>query len=101
MLLADQWGPPSGVVALVWIPALAGEGAIAQVELLLVDPAQRRQGLGRMLLKAGAQAARAAGCASLRLVAPDAAEPSLAAFCRTSGFVEGGRLHLRALRKRP
>lgn len=100
VLLADRWGPPSGLIALAWIPTLDADGAAAQVELLLVDPEERRQGLGRLLLKAGAQAARAAGCARLRLVAPASADPSLGAFCAATGFSESGLVYDRALRKR-
>lgn len=101
VLIAERWGPPSGLVVLAWLPTLGSDGQVAQVETLLVDPEERRRGVGRLLLKAGAQAARAAGCATLRIAAPAVADPSLRAFCEATGFGEAGTLSERALRKRP
>ena len=97
-LLALEWGPPSGVIVLHWVRPLAGARR-ALVSLLLVAPDARRRGIGRLLLKAGSQAARVAGCEVLTLaVPPDGAE--LAGFCRQTGFSEAGALWSRPLRKR-
>ncbi len=98
ILLALQWGPPSGVVAMHWYPSLLSPRPIAQVTMLLVSAEERRRGIGRMLLKAAAQAARAAGCGDLELIAAPEV-PSLAAFCRATGFTEAGPRFVRSLRK--
>ena len=60
VLLALEWGPPSGVIALNWFRTLEDDHPVAQISALFVAPDDRRRGIGRMLLKAGAQAARAA-----------------------------------------
>ena len=98
-LLAEAWGPPSGLAVLSWVPTLAADEPAAQLSTLLVAPDERRTGIGRLLLKAGAQAARAAGCGALHVtVAPDAT--GLAEFCEATGFSENGTGHVRPLRKR-
>lgn len=94
-LVALQWGPPSGVVLLHWRPTLTA-GHVAEVSLLLVAAEQRRQGIGRLLLKAAAQAARVAGCERIEIAAEG---PELAAFCRATGFAEAGARFTRSLRK--
>jgi predicted N-acetyltransferase YhbS len=97
-LIAAQWGPPSGLVVLHWYPTLGDARPTAQITALLVGIADRRRGIGRLLLKAAAQAARTAGCGRLEMVAPgDAA--SLHAFCRATGFIEAGATFVRSLRK--
>jgi aminoglycoside 6'-N-acetyltransferase I len=99
-LLALEWGPPSGIIVLNWFRTLESDHPVAQISTLLVGPEERRRGIGRTLLKAGAQAARSAGCAELRfLVAPD--EPGLHGFCIANGFEDRGRRMTRGLRKRP
>jgi aminoglycoside 6'-N-acetyltransferase I len=97
-LIASAWGPPSGVMTLHWIqPIDAARQAAAS--LFLVAPDARRRGIGRLLLKAGSQAARSAGCDELRLLAPpDAAE--LLAFCQETGFEADGQAWSRPLRRR-
>ncbi len=97
-LIAGQWGPPSGLVVLHWYPTLQDARPIAQITTLLVGLEDRRRGIGRLLLKAAAQAARIAGCGRLELVAP-ADAPSLHEFCRATGFAEAGRQFVRSLRK--
>jgi GNAT superfamily N-acetyltransferase len=98
-LIAAQCGPPSGVVVLHWYPTLEDGRPAAQITTLLVGAEDRRSGIGRLLLKAAAQAARTAGCGKLELVAAaDAA--SLHEFCRATGFVEAGSRFVRSLRKR-
>ena len=97
-LVALQWGPPSGLVVLHWYPTLQAARPVAQITTLLVGVEERRQGIGRMLVKAAAQAARLAGCGDLEiLVASDAS--SLHAFCRATGFAEAGPRFVRSLRK--
>jgi GNAT superfamily N-acetyltransferase len=97
-LLALQWGPPCGVIALHWHPTLEEDRPAAIVTTLLVGPDDRRLGIGRLLLKAAAQAARAAGCARMALLAP-ADAPHLAEFCRATGFAGEGEVFLRSLRR--
>lgn len=97
-LLAEEWGPPSGVIVLHWLHTL-GAGRVAAVSTLQVAADARRRGIGRLLLKAGSQAARSAGCGTLQLLAPEGAA-ELEAFCRDTGFERQGRLWLRGLRKR-
>ena len=67
-----------------------GEAAVAEEE--------RRRGIGRMLVKAAAQAARHAGCGRLEVLA-GAGAPSLRGFCLATGFTEAGPLLTRSLRK--
>jgi aminoglycoside 6'-N-acetyltransferase I len=97
-LVALQWGPPSGLVVLHWYPTLHSARPTAQITTLLVSQEERRRGIGRMLLKAAAQAARTAGCGELELAA-SADAPSLHAFCRATGFAEAGQRFTRSLRK--
>ena len=89
--------------ALLADPAVAGHldfaEPIAQITTLLVAPDDRRRGLGRLLLKAAAQAARTAGCDGLEMVLPPD-RPDLEAFCAATGFVAAGTRLTRPLRKR-
>jgi len=96
--LAEEWGPPSGVLALRWGWTLLDELKIAEITTLLVDPDQRRRGVARLLLKAAARSARAAGCGELRLVIPGAAR-DLISFCAETGFERTGEAFARPLRK--
>jgi ribosomal protein S18 acetylase RimI-like enzyme len=99
-LLALEWGPPSGLIVLNWFRTLASDHLVAHVSTLLVGPEERRRGIGRMLLKAGAQAARSAGCGEIQLrVSPD--EPGLQEFGIASGFEAKGSVLTRGLRKKP
>ncbi len=99
VLLAVEWGPPTGVIGLNWSWTLEADLRVAQVTFLLVDPEQRRRGIARLLLKAASQAARAAGCGELRLTS---ASPTshLPEFCLETGFADAGRIFARPLRKR-
>ena len=97
-LVALQWGPPSGLVVLHWYPALHAPRPIAQITMLLVNEDERRRGIGRLLIKAAAQAARLAGCGELEVMAP-AGAASLHEFCRATGFAEAGPRFIRALRR--
>jgi GNAT superfamily N-acetyltransferase len=97
-LIAAQWGPPRGLVVLHWYPTLDAPRPTAQITTLLVGVEDRRRGIGRLLLKAAAQAARTAGCGGLEMMTPaDAA--SLHGFCRATGFSEAGPRFFRCLRK--
>ncbi len=98
VLVALEWGPPSGLVALHWYRTLEAPLPVAQVTLLLVDPQARRRGIGRLLVKAASQAARVAGCDALELLAP-AGQAELHSFCRATGFLEHGSRFQRPLRK--
>jgi ribosomal protein S18 acetylase RimI-like enzyme len=98
VLIAVDWGPPSGLIVAHWYPALHSDHPVAQITMLLVSPDDRRRGIGRLLLKAAAQAARSAGCDVLEIVA-DGNEPGLKAFCGASGFADAGQRFVRALRK--
>lgn len=97
-LIAAQWGPPSGLVVLHWYATLEDARPTAQITTLLVSVEERRRGIGRLLLKAAAQAARTAGCGKLELLAA-ADELPLHAFCRATGFAEAGPRFVRSLRK--
>jgi GNAT superfamily N-acetyltransferase len=98
-LLAADWGPPSGVIVLHWRATLEHPLATAWITTLLVAPDERRKGLGRLLLKAGAQAARAAGCGTLHLAAAPG-QTALVSFCGRAGFAEVGAVFTRPLRRR-
>ncbi|GJE57409.1 MULTISPECIES: GNAT family N-acetyltransferase [Methylobacterium] len=99
VLIALDWGPPSGLVVLHGYPALEADLPFAQITTLLVGPDDRRRGIGRLLLKAAAQAARVAGCGTLRVsAAPD--QEDLAEFCRAAGFAEADAGFVRPLRKK-
>ena len=98
LLIADAWGPPSGVIALHWTVGLTAELKTAEVTLLLVDPDHRRSGVARLLLKAASQAARVAGCGDLVLSSSRASD-DLDAFALATGFTSAGRRLHRSLRK--
>ena len=99
VLMAEDWGPPSGVLALRWNWTLLEAQKVAEVTALVVDPEQRRKGIARLLLKAAARAARSAGCGELRLIAPEGVE-GLGPFCAATGFERIGESFARPLRKR-
>jgi predicted N-acetyltransferase YhbS len=99
ILIAAEWGPPIGLVALHWYRTLEGDQPTAQITTLLVAPSERRQGIGRLLVKSAAQTARLAGCSALELLTnPDGQD--LLSFCSASGFAEVGRRFVRPLRKK-
>ncbi len=98
-LIAAAWGPPSGVVLMHWYRTLTADQPTAQITMLLVAPDERRRGLGRLLVKAAAQAARVAGCGTLELMA-STEERALQEFCRATGFSEVGSQFFRPLRKK-
>ncbi|WP_297511467.1 GNAT family N-acetyltransferase [uncultured Caulobacter sp.] len=99
LLLADEWGPPAGLIAAHWRSVLTADLKQGTISTLLVAPERRRNGIARLLLKAASQAARTAGCGELSLdVPPEASD--LRAFCEATGFAPAGARFVRALRKR-
>jgi GNAT superfamily N-acetyltransferase len=98
VLIAVRWGPPSGLVVMHWYPTLGAARSTAQITTLLVGAEERRLGIGRLLVKAAAQAARTAGCGNLELLGASA-QIDLHAFCRATGFAETGPRFVRSLRK--
>jgi GNAT superfamily N-acetyltransferase len=99
VLIAAEWGPPSGLIVLHWYRTPVAARRTAQITTLLVGPENRRRGIGRLLLKAAAQAARVAGCDALEMMAaPD--QQALIEFCQANGFTGGASLFARALRKK-
>ena len=98
VLIAVEWGPPSGLVLVHWYSTLAADQPTARIASLFVGPDNRRRGIGRALLKAASQAARVAGCGTLELAA-GADDPTMQGFCRATGFTEAGTRFVRALRK--
>ena len=98
-LIAQEWGPPSGLVALHWYPTLMADYLTARMVILLVAPDARRRGLGRLLLKSASQAARIAGCDLLECFAGDD-QPALPAFLLATGFTQSHMRFVRPLRKR-
>jgi aminoglycoside 6'-N-acetyltransferase I len=98
-LIAQEWGPPSGIIGLQWHLTLLADHPVARMTTLLVAPDARRRGLGRLLLKAASQAARVAGCDMLECFS-DAGHPFLDSFLLATGFVQSGQRFVRALRKK-
>jgi len=97
VLIADEWGPPSGLIVAHWHAVLTADLKVGWISALLVAPERRRNGVGRLLLKAASQAARSAGCGELALTSPCG---DLRRFCLATGFVESGEGFTRPLRKR-
>ena len=98
VLIALDWGPPVGLVALHWYASLTAALPVAQIDMLLVGDEDRRRGIGRLLVKAAAQAARVAGCGAI-VMAVRSDQADVHGFCLATGFVEAGRRFERALRK--
>lgn len=99
VLIADEWGPPSGLIAAHWQAVLTSDLKVGWISALLVDPARRRNGIARVLLKAASRAARSAGCGELILHAA-AQQEHLREFGLATGFVAAGETLIRPLRKR-
>jgi GNAT superfamily N-acetyltransferase len=99
VLIAEEWGPPSGLIAVHWHAVLTADLKLGWISALLVDPARRRSGIARLLLKTASQAARSAGCGEL-ILSSAAGSGELRAFGLATGFVEAGEVFTRSLRKR-
>ena len=57
-LVAVEWGPPTGLIAMHWFPTLGDDLPVAQIDILLVSWDERRRGVGRLLLKSASRMAR-------------------------------------------
>ena len=66
-LVAVEWGPPSGLVAVSPVRTLDAPRPFGLITTLVVAAESRRRGIGRVLLKAAGRAARQAGCDRLLL----------------------------------
>jgi GNAT superfamily N-acetyltransferase len=102
VLVATGWnGAAIGVIALHWHPTLTSDRPRARISALAVAEEERRNGIGRLLIKAGAQAARAAGCDLLEATLSNSEEEGGAtAFLQALGFTPSGASFARPLRKR-
>ncbi len=98
-LVAAGYSGLSGVIVLDWAPVLFDHRPVARVTALVVDPEERRRGIGRLLLKAASQAARTGGCDLMEL-APMPGQDDMASFCLGTGFVARGTVFGRLLRKK-
>ncbi|SDN76187.1 Acetyltransferase (GNAT) family protein [Methylobacterium phyllostachyos] len=99
VLVAVEWGPPSGFIALSPVRTLDAPRPFGLITTLVVAAESRRRGIGRVLLKAAGRAARQAGCDRLVLrVGPE--QTTLRAFCAAAGFAGTMELHERPLLKR-
>lgn len=99
ILLAIEWGPPSGLIVFHARQTLLADLPCAFVSTFVVGPDARRRGIGRLLLKAASQAARSAGCGELHISVPEG-RAGLRAFCQATGFDEQDAGFVRPLRKR-
>ena len=99
VLVTSGWSGLNGLIALGWSPGLQQPRPVARITALVVDEDERRHGIGRLLLKAASQAARAAGCDVVDVAGADG-QGALAAFCRATGFAEAGTVFARSLRRR-
>jgi N-acetylglutamate synthase-like GNAT family acetyltransferase len=97
LLVAADYGPVVGLIALHWHPVLQQPRPVARISALVVAAEERHRGIGRMLLKAGSQAARQAGCDGLEMLAES---DEARGFCTATGFQEIGHCFSRSLRKR-
>lgn len=98
ILIAEEWGPPSGVIELAVVPTLAEGRPTGRIGFLFVAAEARRRGVGRLLVKAAAQSARSAGCGTLLAETADGC--GLASFWEANGFVAAGTSRTRPLRKK-
>jgi aminoglycoside 6'-N-acetyltransferase I len=98
LLVAADYGPVVGVIALHWCPMLQEARPVARITTLVVDEQERGRGIGRILLKAGAQAARQAGCDALELTS-GLRRTEAHEFYRAQGFADTSLRFVRSLRR--
>ncbi|MBO1074779.1 GNAT family N-acetyltransferase [Roseomonas marmotae] len=98
LLVATDYGPVVGFIALHWTPMPQERHPVARITALVVDEQERGRGIGRMLLKAGAQAARQAGCDVLELTAGTQRQEAHG-FYRAQGFSDTATRFVRNLRR--
>ncbi len=99
VLLALEWGPPSGLIVLQVVHDFAAARPAGLIATLGVAPDARRRGIGRLLVKAAARWARLAGCDRL-LLRHDGEAGDLAAFASATGFTPERGLAVRSLLRR-
>lgn len=99
ILVAVEWGPPSGMIALQAMHDLAAPRPAGMIVTLAVSADARRRGIGRLLVKAASRSARLSGCDRLLLPADGEAE-GLAAFAAATGFVPERGFLVRPLLRR-
>ena len=92
-------GSVIGVVAVNWCAMLQQDRPIGRITTLVVDDRETRRGIGRVLVKAASQAARAAGCDVLELTT-GLQRTEAQAFYRAIGFTETALRFARSLRRR-
>jgi ribosomal protein S18 acetylase RimI-like enzyme len=97
----SEGAPAAGVVQLRYRWSVWREAEDCELEDLFVSAAARRSGLGRALLEAAIEQARARGCRRIALDTAERNEPAVALY-RSVGFsdeaYEGGRAMLLRLR---
>lgn len=99
MLVATgETGAVVGLIALHWCAMMQQPRPVARITTMVVDDRERRRGIGRLLMKAGAQSARAAGCDVLELTTA-LHRVEAQAFYRSLGFVESSLRFSRSLRR--
>lgn len=96
LLAAVGEGGPQGVCQLRFRWSVWTSSYDAWLEDLFVRESARGLGLGRALLEAAAEHARARGCSRIELDVDEANEPALALY-RANGFVGDAKAELRSL----
>ena len=89
--VADTGGKPVGFLTVRFGTTLHGRHS-ATVEELIVDPKNRRGGIGRALLERAIERAHANGCWSLELATYEET-PAQKAFYKTFGFESSSTFH--------
>lgn len=93
VVVATDAGAILGVIALHWTPMLFSALPVARITTLVVSDTTRGRGVGRILVEAGAELARNAGCGTLE-VTTALRRSDAQAFYRALGFASSSmRLH--------
>jgi GNAT superfamily N-acetyltransferase len=95
-LLAAREGEPEGVCQLRYRWSVWTSSHDAWLEDLFVRESARGSGLGRLLLEAAVEHARARGCARIELDVDEGNEPALALY-RANGFSGDAKAEIRSL----